>query len=79
MAEKNSEQDHRFAASEYQAVARLREYHFSSLGLGELIAHFAKKDLGLEVSHQQYLDARMRREVIADFERAAAAVASSGA
>ena len=60
---------------EFQAISRLRANQITSLGLAELIEQFARKDLGLAVSHEEYLTARLRKELIGECQRAAAAVA----
>jgi len=62
-------------ASEFQAVSRLRANHVSSFWRARLIEQFASKDLGLSVSHEEYLAARLRKQVIGECESAAAAIA----
>ncbi len=63
-------------ASEFQAISTLRANHIGSVGLAELIEQFAAKDLGLAVSHDEYLDARGRREIVRECEAGAAALKS---
>ena len=58
----------------FRAVARLRANRETSVSVGELIALFAAKDLGVRISENDYLTARGRRDVIRECEAAAVAV-----